>query len=107
MNKKFVLAAGLMTLMAGFVEASSCSASAASCDKTSAAVAVSTDEASFVSKLSQDHAVAFNLMNADQRLEVVNHAHKENLTPDVAVQNFLTQHHLTVVEGALQTVNVK
>ena len=104
MNKKIVLAAGLLTLMAGFVEASSCSSSAASCDKTSA-VAVSTDEASFASKLSQDHAIAFNLMDADEQHEVISHAHKDNLTPDAAVQGFLSQHHLAVVEGALKSVD--
>ena len=45
MDKKLVLALGVMTLMAG-LEAGSCSSS--SCEKTSAAVAVANDEAGFV-----------------------------------------------------------
>ena len=101
MEKKMVLIAGLMTLM-GSVQAGSCSSSAASCNKTSAAVAVAEDEASFVSKLSENHAVAFNLMNADQRLEVLTEAKKEGVDPDAAVKNFMQQHHLAVVEGSLK-----
>jgi hypothetical protein len=106
MDKKLVLAAGLMTLIAGFAEASSCSLSASSCDSP-AAVAASTDEASFVSKLNQNHAVAFNLMNAEERLEVLTTAQKGGLAPDAAVENFMTQHHLAVVEGILKKAEVK
>ncbi|MGH2613047.1 MAG: hypothetical protein ACRDFB_08385 [Rhabdochlamydiaceae bacterium] len=101
MDKKLVLAAGLMTLVAGFVEAGICH------NTTLAAVALSTEDASFVSKLSQDHAIAFNLMSADQRLEVLNAAHKGDLTPDAAVEGFMTQHHLAVIEGSLKTANIQ
>ncbi len=107
MNKKLVLAAGLMTLMAGFVEAGTCSSSAASCDRTSAAVAVSAEEASFVARLSEDHSIAFNLMNADQRLEVLASAHKGDLAPDAAIEEFMAQHHLAVVEGSLKTAEIQ
>src|ERR1700687_4562511 len=104
MNKKFVLAAGVMTLMTGFAQAGSCSSSSVSCDKTSAAAHVALDEASFFAKLTQDHAVAFNLMNAEERLEVLTLAQKEDLTPDTAVDNFMSQHHVAVVEGTLKQV---
>lgn len=104
MDKKLVLAAGLMTLMAGFAEASLCNSSAVSCDKTAAAVAVSMEEAVFVSKLSQDYAVAFDLMKAEERLEVLASAQKGNLAPDAVVESFMIQHHLAVVDGTLTEV---
>ncbi len=106
MNKKLVLAAGLMTLMASLAEGGSCSSSAATCEKTSAAVAVSTEEASFAAKLSEQQATAFNEMSADERLEVLTAAEKQNLTPDAAVDQFMNKHEIALVEGELKTVEV-
>lgn len=107
MNKKLVLAAGLMTLMMGFAEASSCSTTAASCEKPADTNVVLNDEASFVAKLNKDHSIAFNLMDAEDRQEIVTEAQKENYTPDAAVESFMDFHHLALVDGALKTVEVK
>ena len=46
-------------------------------------------------------------MDAEDRLEVLAAAKKGDLSPDAAVENFMTQHHLAVVEGALKTAAVK
>ena len=92
MNKKLMLAAGLMTLIASFADAGSCSSSASTCDKTSEVAQVSGEEASFAAKLTQDHSIAFNEMNVDERLEVLTTAEKENLTPDAAVDQFINTH---------------
>ena len=105
MDRKLVLAASVMILMAGFVEAGG--SSAATGDRTLTSVALSTEETSFVAQLSQDHSIAFNLMNADQRLEVLAIAHKGDLTPDSVVDGFLSQHHLAVVEGSLKRVEAQ
>jgi hypothetical protein len=92
MNKKLMLAAGLMTLISSFAYAGSCSSSASSCNNTSEVAQLSGDEASFVSKLSQNHSIAFNEMNAEERQEVLRSAEKENLTPDAAVDQFTNAH---------------
>ena len=92
MNKKLMLAAGLMTLIASFADAGSCSSSASTCDSASEVAQVSGDEASFASQLTQDHSIAFNEMNADERREVLTAAEKENLTPDAAVDQFISTH---------------
>jgi hypothetical protein len=100
MNKKLVLAAGLMTLMAGFVEANEPATAVE-------ANVVFSDEASFMAKLNKDHSIAFNLMDAEDRQEIVAEAQKENYTPDAAVESFMDFHHLALVDGELKTVEVK
>lgn len=100
MDKKLVLALGVMTLMAG-LEAGSCSSS--SCEKTSAAVAVANDEAGFVAQLSPENAAIFNQMTTEQRDELVAAASKDELKPNEAV----VQHRLAVVEDELKVSEVK
>jgi hypothetical protein len=60
-----------------------------------------------VAELSQENAQAFNLMSAEQRHEVVAVADKDELEPDEAVNSYLTQHQLALVEGELKTSEVK
>lgn len=93
---------GCMALIGSFAHASSCGAAATSCEHTSAAVAISSEEAMFVSKLSESAIQVFNLMTIELRHEAVEAARKESLGADDAVEAVLKKHSLALVDGELK-----
>ena len=104
MNKKLMMM-GLMALMVSGVNASCGGGSV--CDKAAAAVTLSAEETTFVAKLGETQAKAFNLMSGEQRHEALAIAQKDGVTPDMAVDVVLSKHHLTLVDGALKASDVR
>lgn len=100
--KDKLLMMGYMVLVGICAPASSCGTAATSCEQISASTVVSTEEAVFVSKLSESYIQTFNLMSIEQRHEAVEVAQNEALDADVAVDKVLEKHQLVVVDGVLK-----
>ncbi len=97
MSKQTIVMIGLITLAMNFVGANPAS-SADSRDKTPQAI----EEVAFVSSLSPAQCQAFNLMNLDQRHEVLETAQKNALIADAAVDTIMNKYQLAVVGGLLK-----
>ncbi len=94
MSKQTIVMIGLITLAMNFVGASPTD----SHDKTPQAM----EEVAFVSFLSPAQCQAFNLMNLDQRHEVLEIAQKNALAADAAVDTIMNKYQLAVVGGLLK-----
>lgn len=103
MKNKIAMAA-CMIWMVSSSYATSCCTTAASCEQTCDSVAMSTEEAVFVSQLSSPYFQAFNLMSIEQRHEALETAKEEALDADTAIDTILKKYQLAVVDGALKSM---